>query len=452
MGSHSVDIVGEVTNTHHTMTTTDTSPRDPYNLVMAMFYYLAIGTLLPWNFFINVNGYWMYKFRTVNSTDTTNLTDTKNRLQLEFTSDLAVAAMIPNVTFLILNGLFGHRFKTTPRLLWSLCIVVALFIFTLVLVKVDTDTWQQEFLALTLTTIVIINIFTAIFQGGLFGLAGCFPSKYMNAVLGGQGIGGIFAATINILLLAIGGDDVSAAFYCFLLSVIFLTGSVLALIIVTRTEFYQHYIAQSTTSTSSMSESSPLLNQTDTEDTKTISVKDVMKTIWVEGLTVLIIYIVTLACFPALTVLVESTNKNKPGSSSWENQYFVPVTCFLFYNIGDYIGRFIAASPVIPNIGSKVALVLSCTRIIFIPLFLFCNLAPNERHITAVYFYSDGVYIALVFLLAISNGFLTSVVMVNAPTKVEFHQQQTSSNMMVGILGLGLVLGAAGSGALVKLL
>ena len=39
-----------------------------------------------------------------------------------------------------------------------------------------------------------------------------------------QGIGGIFAATINIVLLAIGGDDVSAAFYCFLLSVIFLTG------------------------------------------------------------------------------------------------------------------------------------------------------------------------------------------------------------------------------------
>ena len=263
-----------------------------------------------------------------------------------------------------------------------------------------------------------------------------------------QGIGGIFAATINIVLLAIGGDDVSAAFYCFLLSVIFLTGSVIALVIVTRTDFYHHYMSQSSSS-SSMSESSPLIGET---ETKTISVKEVLKRIWVEGLTVLFIYIVTLACFPALTVLVESTNKNKPDSTSWENQYFVPVTCFLFYNIGDYIGRFIAANPLIPNIGSKVALVLSITRIIFIPLFLFCNLAPNERHLTAVYFYSDGVYIALVFLLAISNGFLTSIVMVNAPTKVESHEQQTSSNMMVGILGLGLVLGAAGSGALVKLL
>ena len=98
------------------MASNDISPRDPCKLVMAMFYYLAIGTLLPWNFFINVNGYWMYKFRTVNSTTVDTVTDSKNKLQLEFTSDLAVAAMIPNVMFLILNGLFGHRFKTTPRL------------------------------------------------------------------------------------------------------------------------------------------------------------------------------------------------------------------------------------------------------------------------------------------------------------------------------------------------
>lgn len=44
-------------------------PRDPYNLVYILFYYISIGTLLPWNFFINVSGYWMFKFRTVeNST------------------------------------------------------------------------------------------------------------------------------------------------------------------------------------------------------------------------------------------------------------------------------------------------------------------------------------------------------------------------------------------------
>jgi len=198
-----------------------------------------------------------------------------------------------------------------------------------------------------------------------------------------------------------------------------------------------------------MSEVTPLLGQT---EQKTISVSSVLQRIWAEGLTVLFIYIVTLGCFPAMTVLVESTDKDKPNSTAWENQFFVPVACFLFYNIGDYIGRFIAASPVIPRFDSKLALVLSCMRIVFIPLFLFCNLAPNERHITSVYFYSDSLYILLIFLLSISNGFLTSIVMVNAPGKVLPHEQQTASNLMVGILGTGLVIGAAISAAVIKLL
>ena len=169
------------------------APKDPYNFVLGLMYYLAIGTLLPWNFFINVNGYWMYKFRTVAhnstlapSTSSDLFGGLKNSLQLEFTSDLAIAAMIPNVTFLVLNGLFGHRFKTTPRLIWSLALVVLLFTATLVLVKVDTDHWQDGFLLLTLAIVVLINIFTALFQGGLIGLAGAFPSRYMNAVMSGQ--------------------------------------------------------------------------------------------------------------------------------------------------------------------------------------------------------------------------------------------------------------------------
>ena len=64
--------------------------------------------------------------------------------------------------------------------------IVLFFISTLSLVKINTDNWQMEFLAITLTIIVLININSAIFQGGLFGLAGAFPSKYMNNVLSGQ--------------------------------------------------------------------------------------------------------------------------------------------------------------------------------------------------------------------------------------------------------------------------
>ena len=40
-------------------------PVDRRKLVYVIFVWLGIGTLLPWNFFIALNSYWDYKYRTV---------------------------------------------------------------------------------------------------------------------------------------------------------------------------------------------------------------------------------------------------------------------------------------------------------------------------------------------------------------------------------------------------
>ena len=52
---------------------------DKYNIVYYIFFYLSIGMLLPWNFFINVSGYWNYKLRTINATH--NSTDEGNNFK-----------------------------------------------------------------------------------------------------------------------------------------------------------------------------------------------------------------------------------------------------------------------------------------------------------------------------------------------------------------------------------
>ena len=78
---------------------------------------------------------------------------------------MAMASMVPNVTFLLLNASFGHHFKTTPRLLISLIFVILLFGLTCAMTKVDTDPWQDKFWIGTIISIVLININSAIFQG-----------------------------------------------------------------------------------------------------------------------------------------------------------------------------------------------------------------------------------------------------------------------------------------------
>ena len=47
----------------------------------------------------------------------------------------------------------------------SLVLVIVLFAFTAGMAKVDTDTWQSDFMTVTLITVVIINLNAAIFQG-----------------------------------------------------------------------------------------------------------------------------------------------------------------------------------------------------------------------------------------------------------------------------------------------
>ena len=264
----------------------------------------------------------------------------------------------------------------------------------------------------------------------------------------------MIVASINIILLAIGGDPVDAAFYCFLFSVVFLTGSLFAFIYLTRTSLYKHCIEGKTSLDREPTETSSLLSDRseDTDELKTVSVTRILAKIKIEAVTVFVIYLVTLGLFPAVLVLVESANINSSSAGLWETKYFVPVACFLFYNVGDYFGRIVTGFGLAPKICSKFALVLSVARLAFIPLLLLCNIAPGQRQLIPVLMESDTAFIVLMLLLSISNGYLTTIVMVNAPGRVEGHEQQTASNLMVGLLGLGLISGALLSTGLINIL
>ena len=78
------------------------------------------------------------------------------------------------------------------------------------------------------------------------GVAGRFPPNYMGAMVQGQALGGIIAVTTNIVMLAFGMSDKNAAFWDFLIATIYLVFSFVALIVVTRTEFYQVVLSSET--------------------------------------------------------------------------------------------------------------------------------------------------------------------------------------------------------------
>jgi len=454
------------------------APVDRYKMVYAIFYWLGIGTLLPWNMFITVVAYWDYKFRTVDIM-TDNITELSggegsgfvsdiettvapetggynpNDLQKAWGGYLAVASMVPNVTFLILNGLFGHKFRTQPRLIISLVFVILMFTFTSIMVQINTDTWQYTFLMVTLLSVVFININAAIFQGGILGVAGKFPPAYMGAVFSGQAVGGIFASGTNVVFLALGATAVQAGFFCFVLSVIFLFTALIAYGVVTRSEFYQHYLGEEGSKDAEKKpEDSKLLDNGASGPSVPIKVNPVRVLLQISpyAAAVLICFLVTLGCFPAITLQVQST---LPKDSAWSKTFYVPVACFLLFNVGDYLGRFLAGLIQLPKpgkVGSYITLFLAIARFGFIPLFLFCNIRPAERGLTSVLFESDVAYIIIMLLFSVSNGYIGSICMICGPQVVRSEEAQTAASLMVALLGLGLGTGAFLSNFFVKLI
>ena len=63
--------------------------------------------------------------------------------------------------------------------------------------------------------------------------------------------------------------------------------------------------------------------------------------------------------------------------------------------------------------GSLVTFLLSLARLAFIPLLLFCNISPDNRHLTQVAFHSDAVFIALNVLFSLSNGYIVNICMMS---------------------------------------
>ena len=89
---------------------------------------------------------------------------------------------------------------------------------------------------------------------------------------------------------------------------------------------------------------------------------------------------------------------------------------FFIFNLCDLLGRTLAGLTKWPGssrTGSLLTFLLSLARLAFIPLLLFCNISPANRHLTQVAFQSDAVFITLNILFSLSNGYIVNICMMS---------------------------------------
>lgn len=415
------------------------APVDKFNFTYTVFYLLGMTTLLPWNFFVTAEGYWHYKFRNISSNDTSVLTPR----QLEFQSDLSIAASVPSTLFLLLNAVFGHYFSLRIRMAGSLVMMFLIFIGTTALAQVDTDQWQDAFCVLTLTSVVVVNAFSAIMSGSLFGIAGQFTSDYMSAVVSGQALGGIFAAVADIIALAFGAPPTTTAFVFFIVGTLVLLCSLLLYVVMSNTLFFKYYTSPRTLMKSSLDVDEVTRELLPRQDPTFLGV---LRKIWLFGFSEWLVFVTTLSIYPAVTILVQPRSQAHP----WSDVYFKPVVNYFLFNSGDYLGRIFAGWSKWLSNSPFLLSVATIIRMAFVPTMLLCNIQPH--HTFPEMIHSDWIFIALMAGFSLTNGYIANIALIGAPKAVDQAEKEMASSMMAAFLGVGLACGSTISFMIIEMI
>ncbi|ETE64919.1 Equilibrative nucleoside transporter 1, partial [Ophiophagus hannah] len=301
-------------------------------------------------------------------------------LQSIFTNVMTLCAMLPLLIFTCLNSFIHQRIPQQIRIISSLAAIFLVFMVTAILVKVPME--PLTFFIVTMVKIVLINSFGAILQGSLFGLAGLLPTSYTAPIMSGQGLAGTFAAVALICAIATGSELKESAFGYFITACVVIMIAIGSYIMLPRLN---------------KRENATSVTQAEMETKVDLIKKDVVNGV--------------------------ERNHSRNGDSLASGHR------------SSVLGIFKK-----PGKESRLLPFLVVIRLIFIPLFMLCNVQP--RNYLPVIFAHDAWYLIFMPLFSISNGYLASLCMCFGPKKVLSHEAETAGAIMAFFLSLGLALGA----------
>lgn len=406
------------------------SPKDSYNLLYIILVLHGVGTLMPWNMFINAKSYFTDYKLAVNISSNVSYEDDEDSLELKeysinFLGYITLASQLPNLlcNFLNLFLQFGQR-SLTPRIVISILVEATIFIATVVLAMVDSMHWPITFFYVTMGLVVVLNMASGVYQNSIYGVAAPLPGKYSNAVVLGSNISGTLTSLLNIFSIAASPNARTAAIYYFLSALLVLLlclDSYFALPLLPFYRYHQQLANRAARTSSTRSKAPPYWL--------------VFKQVWVQCLNVFLIFFVTLAAFPAVASDVKGLDPN----FFLNEKYFTAVACFFGFNFFAMLGNILPIWVRWP--GPRFLWVPVVLRLVFLPIFLLCNYLPKERQLP-VWIASDWAYVVAMAVFAWSSGYLSSLAMMYAPRAVRLPQHAPVAGMMAAFcLVLGIFVG-----------
>lgn len=411
---------------------------------------IGVALLWPWNCFLSASAYYGQRFA--------------NTILLikMYSSTMMSVSTLTSTGFNYYLSQVQAGVNYNRRIVLGLTMTIFVFIIMAVscvsLLFIEMN--DVMFFVILMFMVFISAVATCYAQNGTMATVNVLGGVYANAVMVGQGLAGVLPSVALIIsILVVGEKPESTHKYVdkdYGVFVYYITASLISLACIGALNVINHQtnkvhynlLAEPLPHSPANLNSPQITEQEPIIQKNHIPFGQLWSKLKFIVLTIFLTFSITLI-FPVFASTVESVHINSKHRF-FNKTIYIPFV-YLIWNLGDLISRILCGTPnsrlLIHN--PKTLIIYAVARLIFIPLFLSCNIHPNIHQSSAL-INSDLWYIGLQFLFGFSNGQLsTSSFMVVGDFCDSDEEKEAAGGFTTIFLSTGLAFGSVFSYALV---
>lgn len=372
---------------------------------------------------------------------------------------LTCANSYPGIPILFLMVAYGSRLPLGIRVVGSFLTQAA--IMALMPATAPLSYWAP------LSLMFLNGLSMMVLQSSLFGLQAMFPPILAQAAVGGQGVAGIIASGIQITVMASAQaagqtDNARTAVICFAFAAVLLCLCAVMYVWLAVQPFTTFYLARTAEAQrtaaaaacagvdgAELGQSKGAREDSEEEGAALVGGSSppsssrgvcgrelaVLRKTWRGVVGVFLIYTCTFMLFPGLMDTIPYRGGLGARAEWISSNGWWPVLLLAIFNVADTVGRMAPARVICLSEASLVPLTLF--RFAFIAWFLACTQSWVVSSLAA-----DLLAVSAVFVLGVSNGYLTALAIMFGPARAATDEKETAGFMLSLMLNLGIMAGS----------
>ncbi|KAK0644995.1 Nucleoside transporter FUN26 [Lasiodiplodia hormozganensis] len=396
----------------------------------SIFLLLGVAMLWAWNMFLAAGPYFQSRFESDES------------ILHTFQSAQLSTSTVVNLGSMLILAKMQSGASYPKRIMAALLVNIVTFTLLAISTQHFLDISAKGYFSFMIIMVAAASFGTALIQNGVFAYVTAFGrEEYTNAIMVGQGVAGVLPAIAQIVsVMSVPTDDLGdeeaadesskSAFAYFMTATVISAFTLLAFIYLLFRRMSVHH-------TKSLSDSiGDLRDATSAPTRESIPLLTLLRKLYWLSAAVFLTFAISMV-YPVFTQETKSVRPIESAPKLFQPGSFIPLA-FLFWNSGDLVGRILPAFPSLSLTSKpKIVFAMSVSRLVFIPLYLLCNVGGRGAAIS-----SDVFYLIVQLLFGLTNGYLGSTCMMGAVEWVDVDEREAAG----GFMGLCLVAGlAAGS-------